>query len=444
MTELPDPRLIRLTLLLQLESRARLAPAAELPYVIVNETSELLPYRQAILWNKASNTINAASGVVSLEKNSPYALWLLPVLKYFSNDIRADNIAEFSAKDLAEELAHDWPSWAPEYALWLPLPAPSGGTYVLVLFRETSWHEAELHLLAYLGEAYGYTLALSEANQTKVSWQTHVKGHRRGFIVGGLLLAATFFPIHQSVLAEAEVVPHQPNLVRAPLEGVVENFYVLPNESVSAGQKLFSLDKAQLQSRLNVAEETRDIAQTEYLQMTQQALLDPTVKAKLAGLKSKWDQQNSEADYVHTLLERCEVVANQSGVAVFDDPNDWLGRPVTQGEKILAIANPQTIDLEIRLPMDDLIELQAGDLVQFFSNVSPHQPLQAKLTYFSYRTSPTPADVMAYRLKAEFTEGSELPRLGYHGIAKLYGTRRPFLLWLLRKPLRTARLWLPW
>ena len=445
MTELPDPRLIRLTLLLQLESRARLAPAAELPYVIVNETSELLPYRQAILWNKSSDTINAASGVVSLEKNSPYALlWLLPVLKHFSNDTRADNITEFSAKDLADELANDWPSWAPEYALWLPLPAPSGGTYVLVLFRDTSWHEAELHLLAYLSEAYGYTLALSEANQTKVSWQTHVKRHRQGFIVGGLLLAATFFPIHQSVLAEAEVVPHQPNLVRAPLEGVVENFYVLPNESVSAGQKLFSLDKAQLQSRLNVAEETRDIAQTEYLQMTQQALLDPTVKAKLAGLKSKWDQQNSEADYVRTLLERCVVVANQSGVAVFDDPNDWLGRPVTQGEKILAIANPQTIDLEIRLPMDDLIELQAGDSVQFFSNVSPHQPLQAKVTYFSYRTSPTPADVMAYRLKAEFTEGSELPRLGYHGIAKLYGTRRPFLLWLLRKPLRTARLWLPW
>jgi hypothetical protein len=444
MTELLDPRLIRLTLLLQLESRARLAPVAELPYVIVNETSELLPYRQALLWRKTNDSIVAASGVVSLEKNSPYALWLMPALKHFANDTRAASITEFSANDLPAELTNDWPSWAPEFALWLPLPAPTGGTYVLVLFRDTSWHEAELHLLTYLSEAYGYTLALSEADQTKVSWQNHIHGHHRAFIIGGLLLALAFFPIHQSVLAEAEVIPHQPNLVRAPLEGVVENFYVQPNETVSVGQKLFSLDKAQLQSRLNVAEETRDIAQTEYLQMTQQALLDPTVKAKLAGLKSKWDQQNSEADYVRTLLERCVVFANQSGVAVFDDPNDWLGHPVTQGEKILAIANPQTIDLEIRLPMDDLIELQAGDLVQFFSNVSPHQPLQAKLTYFSYRTSPTPADVMAYRLKAEFAEGSELPRLGYHGIAKLYGTRRPFILWLLRKPLRTVRLWLPW
>ncbi len=246
------------------------------------------------------------------------------------------------------------------------------------------------------------------------------------------------------MLAEAEVIPHQPNMVRAPLEGVVESFYVQPNEEVNAGQKLFSLDMTQLQSRLNVAEETRDIAQTEYLQMTQQALLDPTVKAKLAGLKSKWDQQAAEVDYVRTLLERCVVTATQSGVTVFDDPNDWLGRPVTQGEKILAVANPQAVELEVRLPMDDLIELKAGDEVLFFSNVAPHHPLQASLTYFSYRTSPTPAEVMAYRLKAEFADTANLPRLGYHGTAKLYGTRRPFLLWLLRKPLRTARLWLPW
>ena len=42
MIELPDPRLIRLTLLLQLESRARLAPVAELPYVIVNELQRKL------------------------------------------------------------------------------------------------------------------------------------------------------------------------------------------------------------------------------------------------------------------------------------------------------------------------------------------------------------------------------------------------------------------
>jgi hypothetical protein len=442
--EYPGQHLLRLTLLLQLESRARLAPAEELPYVMVNETSELFPYRQALLWRRDSPRLVAASGAVSPERNSPYSLWSTSVLQHFAKDPRAELITPFSADDLPSELAHDWHEWAPEFGLWVPLPNPSGGTHVLAFFRETPWNDAEVHLLSYLTETYGFALALSEAAKPALSWQARLHEHKRQWIIAGLVAVAAFFPIRQSVLAEAEVIPRQPNLVRAPLDGVVESFYVQPNEEVSTGQKLFSLDTAQLQSRLKVAEETRDIAQTEYLQMTQQALLDPSVKAKLAGLKSKWDQQAAEADYVRTLLDRCVVTASQAGVTVFDDPNEWLGRPVTQGEKILAVANPNSVELEIRLPMDDLITLQTGGEVRFFPNVAPHRPLEAKLSYFSYRTSPTPAGVMAYRLKADFSDTADLPRLGYHGTAKLYGARRPFLLWLLRKPLRTVRLWLPW
>lgn len=92
--------------------------------------------------------------------------------------------------------------------------------------------------------------------------------------------------------------------------------------------------------------------------------------------------------------------------------------------------------------MEDLIDLEAGSEVLFFSNITPHRPQEARLSYFSYRASPTPADVMAYRLKASFTEKANLPRLGYRGTAKLYGSRRPFILWLLRKPIQTMRLWL--
>jgi HlyD family secretion protein len=147
---------------------------------------------------------------------------------------------------------------------------------------------------------------------------------------------------------------------------------------------------------------------------------------------------------VRTLLQRSDVNSTIEGVTVFDDPNDWLGRPVTQGEKILAVADPKSVELEIRLPMEDLIVLEPGSEVLFFSNITPHKPLDAKLNYFSYRATPTPADVMAYRLKASFSEHEELPRLGYHGTAKLYGTRRPFILWLLRKPILTMRLWLTW
>ncbi len=442
MSERLNQQLMRLALLLQMERRSRQAPAKELPYVVVNETSELIPYRQAILWRQDTARIDTISGVAKPERNSPYALWLSSIFKHIGGQGNAPKIAPFTLADLPSELAKDWAEWLPEYGLWLPLSAPKGIKYVLTLFREEAWTDADVHLLSYLAESYGHAFSLAEASNPPKPWLERLKLRKNQLIVGGLLLLALFFPVRQSVLAEAEVISIEPNLVRAPLEGVVETFYIQPNEVVKVGQKLFSLDKTELRSRLEVAEEKRDSAQTEYQQTTQEAMLDPTVKPKLAGLKSKWEQEAAEVDYVRTLLQRSEVKATQPGVTVFDDPNDWLGRPVKQGEKILAVADPLAVQLEIRLPMEDLIVLEPGSEVLFFSNITPHQPQEARLDYFSYRASPTPADVMAYRLKASFAEKEKLPRLGYHGTAKLYGSRRPFILWLLRKPILTMRLWL--
>jgi Biotin-lipoyl like/HlyD family secretion protein len=439
-----NQQLMRLTLLLQLERRARQAPVKELPYVLVNETAELIPYRQAVLWRRDIARIEAVSGVSRPEPNSPYSLWLKPALQKLDLSENGLQIKPFTARDLPSVLAQDWAEWLPEHGLWIPLPGVAGSKYVLGLFREGNWNDAEIHMMSYLAEAYGHAFSLAESTTSVSPWQERIKLRKTKFISGGILLLALFFPIRQSVLAEAEVVPQHPNLVRAPLEGVVETFYVKPNETVKVGQKLFSLDKTELRSRLEVAREKRDSAQTDYMQTTQEAMLDPTVKFKLAGLKSKWEQESEEVDYVRTLLQRCDVTAIVTGVTVFEDPNDWLGRPVKQGEKILAVSDPDSVELEIRLPMEDLIVLETGAEVLFFSNITPHKPLEARLNFFSYRATPTPAEVMAYRLKANFTENEDKPRLGYHGTAKLYGSRRPFILWLLRKPIQTVRLWLTW
>ena len=442
MTERFNQQLLKLTLLLQLERRARQAHAKELPYVFVNETAELIPYRQAVFWRKDTGQIETASGIVKPEPNSPYLLWLKSVLKTIAKNSGTLRITPFTAGDLPPELAKNWSEWVPQHALSVPLPTPGDQKYSLLLFREENWNEAEFHLLSYLAESYGHALALSDASKPALPLRERLKQKKNQLILAGVLFLLLFFPVRQSVLGEAEVIPHRPNMVRAPLEGVVESFYVQPNETVKVGQKLFSLDQTELRSRLEVAREKRDSAQTEYLQTTQQAMLDPSVKAKLAGLKSKWEQEAAEVEYLSTLLQRSEVHSTINGVTVFEDPNDWLGRPVKQGEKILAVADPKAVELEIRLPMEDLIMLEPGAEVLFFSNISPNRPLAAELNYFSYRATPTPAEVMAYRLKAAFTDKEKLPRLGYRGTAKVYGTRRPFVIWLLRKPIRTLRLWL--
>ncbi len=52
-----------------------------------------------------------------------------------------------------------------------------------------------------------------------------------------LLVGAGFFPVRQSVLAPAEIVPRAPAVIRAPFEGVVDSVLAGPNEASDAGAR---------------------------------------------------------------------------------------------------------------------------------------------------------------------------------------------------------------
>ena len=71
--------------------------------------------------------------------------------------------------------------------------------------------------------------------------------------VAVLVFGAMWIPVRQSVLAPAEIVPLEPTVVRAPLDGVVERIVVQPNQDVAAGEVLLTLDPTQIRNRLDVA-----------------------------------------------------------------------------------------------------------------------------------------------------------------------------------------------
>lgn len=65
-------------------------------------------------------------------------------------------------------------------------------------------------------------------------------------------------------------------------------------------------------------------------------------------------------------LARIDVTAVREGVAVFGDPDDWLGRPVTTGERIMLLANPAKPGVLIHLPVADAVALEPGAEVKLF------------------------------------------------------------------------------
>jgi|AGTN01.1.fsa_nt_gi hypothetical protein len=443
-----NQQLLRLSALLHLEQRARCCPAAELAFLMVNDTAAVVPCQQAALWQgdgAGSGRIAALSGTATPDPASPYAGWLRQVLEHVAKRGGPSAPRPVEAADVPPALAGDWGEWFPAHGLWCPLDSGPGGVVGgLLLGRSQPWGEGDVQLMSMLAGAYAQAWLLASRPRPALPLAARVGRRRRALGIGAVVLAVlALYPVRQSVLAPAEVVPMAPMLVRAPFEGVIDGIAVAPNAMVAEGQVLATLDTTQLRTRHRVAGKSREIAEAEYGQTAQQALSDPSVKGRLALLESKIAQQAAEVAFVEDQLRRAEMVAPGPGIAVFDDANDWIGRPVAVGERIMMVADPARVELEIHVPVSDVATFEQGSETLFFPNVAPDRPVPARLSYAGHASQPTPEGVLAHRFRARFdAEGAPPLRLGLKGTAKIYGERRPLLLWLLRKPLATVRQWL--
>jgi hypothetical protein len=139
-----------------------------------------------------------------------------------------------------------------------------------------------------------------------------------------------------------------------------------------------------------------------------------------------------------------QVKAERDGIAVFADANDWLGKAVAIGERVLLVADPAQVELTAYLPTADQIDVKPGDTLTLYPQGSPLSAHEARVTSVAYRAEPTPEGYPAYRVKAEFLPGEAPPRIGQLGTARLRGGWAPLAYVVLRRPLVAVRQWLGW
>lgn len=460
MSEAPDrsdhdsPLTAALAVLLDLSRRARQARSeAELAFLLVNDSHSLVPYRQAALW-RADRGLQALSGLVQPEANAPYAQWLKAMVAHLHHDVsgaKPGDAQPLTASDLPAPLAQEWSEWWPAHGLWLPLGGPQQPPAAgLLLARETAWSASEKALLAEWTHAWWHAFVALRHGQRRPWWQPWGRDTagalgsrrawwRRPFLFSALaLVAASFIPVRLSVLAPGELVPVNPVIVRAPLDGVVDVFHVKPNQSVKKGEPLFGFDEALIQSRLEVANQALATASTEYRQALQQALSDPRVRPQLATLTGRIQEKRAEVGYLREQLTRARVLAPKDGVALFDDPTEWIGRPVSVGERILRIAATGDVEVEAWLPLADAIALEPGAPVKLYLNARPLEPVSASLRYMAHEAAPRPDGTFAYRVRATLDEATA-HRVGLKGTAKLQGETVPAAWWVMRRPVATLR-----
>lgn len=464
-------------LLWQLSARAREAASEEtLGFTIVNETLSLVQYRQAAWWRASAHVpgaVAAVSGLPQSDPGAPYVQWLGEVFRALERQLaqakqdapfgRSEAAAEpeggagsvrrdawpvaFTAGHLPEALATQWSAWWPTHALWVPLVDPAQHAFGGVVFvREASWSAVEEAMLAELARVWTHAL---NAFAPRASWTERAKlllraGKRRRQALAALA-ALCVVPVPLTVLAPAEVTPKDPFVVRAPLDGVIDHLYAQPNQRVAPGTPLFALDSTALASRYALASKNFDTAQEEYRQTAQLAVTDDKDRLDMALRKGKLDQSAVELDYTARELARVRVNAARGGVAVFSDPNDWNGKAVSVGEKVMLLADPGNVELTAYVSAADNVDVKPGTTLTLYPKSSPLHAYDARIDTVAYRAEPTPDGVVAYRVKATFENAENAkPALGTMGTARIHGRWVPFVYYLLRRPLTTARQWLGW
>lgn len=433
-----NQQLLRLAELLQLCARARDVSREELPFVIVNETVRVIAYDQAVLWDARAQRIVALSGADRLQPAAPYIISLNRLYKLTVAAGKRDQAHAPDPKVMADSEFSADATLAPQ-ALWWPLRCKGSTVAVLLLARRDPWTEADAPLLEALGGAYAESWELGRARRPPVRRSVWRLGRNIaiGLLAAGLL-AASLYPVRTSAIAPAEVVARTPAFVRAPFAGVVDSIEVQPNSPVRAGQILVRLDRRELDAALRVAVKAVEVATAQYRQVMQEGIADPRAREQLAALRGRLEEARADFDYRRTRLERADIPSPTDGVAVFNDPAEWIGRPVETGERILQVSPAQSSRIEIELPAVEAMAFEDGVDVLFFNNIDPDRPVAAKLTFMSYATAMSPSGVLVYTVRADLNGGEEL-RLGLRGTAKIYGSPRPLLLQVLRRPLAWIR-----
>ncbi|MFZ5755731.1 MAG: efflux RND transporter periplasmic adaptor subunit [Pseudomonadota bacterium] len=433
-----DPRLVALSTLLLVEHDVRRAESLkELFYIVANDTHRLTPYRFAFIWEYAASGKPhpvQASNVSELEPNAPMVRWLGKVSEWLAG--RGDKKPQVLVQPEAPADLHEgWQEHAAPFALHVPLMAPDGTALGgLLMTSDAPWSDVQSALVERLADAYGHAWWALRPKVT-ADVMSHFRRHRKRYGIGLAILL--LLPVRQYVLVPAEVVPAEPFVVAAPMSGVVAQVDVLPNAAVTAGTVLFSLEDTSLANEVLVARKAYEVAEAEYMKNAQDAFGCDSCRGRVPELLAQAEKARAEAEWAQAQLDRSRVVAPVDGIAVFSDPNDWRGKPVSVGERVMVLSQPDKTRLRISMPIGDAIAIESGTDVVFYLNVNPLDSYDANVVQTSYEATVQSDQSLSYVLMANFED--EPARLGLRGTAKVYGGRAPILFHVLRKPLAWLR-----
>lgn len=409
---------------------------------ILNRSVVLAPYRRAVVWNLTSTPrVLGVSGQSDVNDRAPLVCEWTALMRALPrealNEVRVIDRDSFTGDEAVWGTLDDrTPGLS---LLWIPLKT-GNETVAGVWFERwegAAWNEGEAALMGRLGEAYSaaWSTWRRRPGLRRMIW------NRRGAVVALLLIAYVmlFQEARLRVIAPCVVVPKDPHVVAAPLNGLIETVHVRPGDAIAEGDLLFSYEDDVPREELKTVREQVRLIRSRLERAQVLAFEQPEERAELEVLKHRLQKEQIRERMMAGQVEKLQVRAERGGRVVMTDPHEWQGRAVRMGDRVLSIVTPDESRLRIEIPEGDNFSFKIGIPVRVYLNVRPDEMLSAQLEYVAPYARPDGSGTPAFLAEAAWTEDADSPTLGLEGTAVLLGPPVSVGYWVIRRPLAYIR-----
>jgi multidrug resistance efflux pump len=438
---LSEDKNIKIARLIGLEKKTREAKTQdELNFVVANETRQIIDFVNSFLLLKAPTDkfqVKATSDLATVDRTAPLITYVENIVN--NSGVNLKEIQNLELDKVSKKLKVKKPKNIPENFLFIPIISPQKGLQgYLLLSRNEKFIENEIELSRHLSVTYGHAFNTFLTDfSVKNFFKKYLFGSRSWIVILAIIFIS-IIPIKITSTAPVEVVPKNPILITSPFDGVVKNIVANNNDKVNSGDLLVLLEDTDLLNNYNLAKQSLQVSEKELLRSRQSSFTDNEEKARLAELVAQVELKKAEVESNGERLKNTKLYASQKGIAIVDQKNEWQGRPVSVGEKIMTVANPDKVEFLVWLPVKDSLIIRENSDVKVFLDINPIKPLEGKLLRASYEPSLSPEEVLSYKIGVSY-EGEVPPRIGLRGTAKIYGSKVTLFYYLFRKPITFVR-----
>ena len=423
----PDP----LALLHELVARLRKAdgrPAARL--ALVNGLQNLLPLDQSVLWVGKDLPV-AASAIDQPDPQAPHVQQLAQLFQ--SRLANASETIFLDPEDLAGvDLYNGY------YGLFVPLGIQKGG--ILIVRPLNAYTPAQGVILEFALRVVLPEILQRQRSGKAVSNNGLRYGNARRWTFGlvcvaALVGAASLIEVPETLLVPVEIVSSDVFHVKAPLDGVVDEIFVMPGQRVSETAELFSLESEQIEAELQIAKAELEKLEVQYEQQAMLSLGSEEARAKSAEVGSLMREKKEQIDFLVTRLARHTVQAGEGGTVVLADVEALRGKPVATGETLVQIADADSLEVELWVPLRTALPVAAGDSVAVFLANRPLGTYPAEVIYTTTQAQQREDGTMGYRARARLMEPVSADLLGQQGVARVHVGKTTLMMRIIRQPL---------